>query len=257
MTERRSGSTPTPVKIAFLGTADAFASGGRTQAGCVVEANGRTFLLDAGPGILGALKREKLAPEALDFVLVSHLHGDHFAGLPFLFLEYAHETRRRRPLVIAGPRGLEQRAWKLTRAMYPTLKPDRVGRSAKFTILEPNRTIRLGNARVSAIRSLHTTRDVSLSLKLALGGKSVVFSGDTGWNEELVGFSRGADLMICECSYYEPAQDSQHIDYSGLRRNRKRLKVGRLILTHLGREVLEHARDIDLEMAFDGMKLEL
>jgi ribonuclease BN (tRNA processing enzyme) len=257
MAPRRSGSAPTPVKIAFLGTADAFASGGRTQAGYVLQAGGRTFLLEAGPGILGALKREKLAPEALDFVLVSHLHGDHFAGLPFLFLEYVYETPRRRPLVIAGPRGLEQRTRKLARAMYPTLKPDRVGRVARFTILKPNRTVRLGNARVSAIRSPHTPRDVSLSLKLALGGKTVVFSGDTGWNEELVAFSRGADLMICECTYYAPQRDSEHIDYRMLRRNRERLKVGRLVLSHLGREVLNHAGEIDLELAFDGMRLEL
>lgn len=257
MTQKRSGSVPTPVKIAFLGTADAFASGGRTQAGFIVEANGRTVLVEAGPGILGALKREKLELRALDFILVSHLHGDHFAGIPFLFLEHIYQIRRGRRLVIAGPKGLEQRVWTLTHAMYPTLKPDAVRHRARFVILEPNRTVRLGTARISAIRSLHTTRDVSLSLKLALGGKTVVFSGDTAWNERLVGFSRGADLMICECSYYRPVEDSRHIDYLSLRRDCERLKVGRLVLTHLGAEVLDHAPEIDLEMAFDGMRLEL
>lgn len=252
-----AGLNHSPVKVTFLGTADAFASGGRVQAGCLVGAGGKTFLLDAGPGTLGALKREGISPGALDFVIVSHLHGDHFGGLPFLILEYMYETPRRRPVVIAGPRNLERRTWALMRMMFPRLDCGAVSRKIRFVLLEPGKTARLGPARVSTIRSPHTKPDVSLSLKLALGGGTVVFSGDTGWNEALPGFSEGADLLICECTYYESAGARSHINYPELRQNRGRFKVGRLILTHLGREVLNHAPAIDLEMAFDGMKVEL
>lgn len=253
---QRANSNHSPVKVTFLGTADAFASGGRIQAGYLVNAGGKTFLLEAGPGILGALKREGVSPGALDFVIVSHLHGDHFGGLPFLILEYMYETPRRRPLVIAGPKNLEQRTWTLMRTMYPRFDRERAGGKVRFGVLEPGKPLLFGGARISAIRSPHTRRDVSLSLKLALIGRTIVFSGDTAWNEALPGFSEGADLFICECSHYEYAEAS-HMNYSELRRNRERFKVGRMILTHLGREVLNHASEIDIEMASDGMEVEL
>lgn len=247
-----------PVTVTILGSADAFASGGRAQAGYLVESGGKNFMLEAGPGLLGALKKAGISPAALDFVIVSHLHGDHFAGLPFLFLEYMYESRLRKTVVIAGPPKLEERTWKLTRTMFPRIDVDTARRRIKFMVLKPGERTRLGRAaRLSAIRSPHTSPDISLSVKLETGGKTIVFSGDTGWNEELVDFSQGADLMLCECTYYESDHFQFHINYPQLRSNRGRFRVGRILLTHLGSEVLRHGSDIEMEMAFDGMKVEL
>ncbi len=247
-----------PVAVTVLGSADAFASGGRAQAGCLVQSGGKNFMLEAGPNLLGALKKIGVSPAALDYIIISHLHGDHFAGLPFLILEYMYESPLRKTVVIAGPPKLEQRTWTLTRAMFPRIDVETARRRIKFMMLEPGQRTRLGKvARVSVIRSPHTSPDISLSLKLETGGKTIVFSGDTGWNEDLVKFSDGADLMICECTYYESDHFQFHINYPQLKDNRARFRVGRMLLTHLGSEVLRHGSDIDMEMAFDGMKVEV
>lgn len=245
------------VNVTILGTGDAFASGGRAQAGYLIETGGKRILLEAGPGILTELKKHGVGADTLDLVIISHLHGDHFGGLPFLFLEYMWETPREHPLIIAGPRKLEQRTWILMKAMFSRFKLEGIRQKMHWKVLEPGKTVRLAGFKVSTIRSPHTNPDISLSLKLDVGGKDIVFSGDTGWNEEFVKFSEGADLLLCECTYYESGHLRFHMNYPELKNNRDRFKVGRMILTHLGRETLQHASEIDIEMGFDGMKFEL
>jgi ribonuclease BN (tRNA processing enzyme) len=253
----KDGSAQKPVTLTILGTGDAFASGGRAQAGYLLEIEGKRVLLEAGPAILGEMKRNGIDADSLDVILISHLHGDHFCGLPFLFVEYLWERPRKRPLTIAGPKNLEKRTWTLMRAMYSRYKLQQLQSNVKWVVMEPGKSYRLAGLKVSTIRSPHTTPDVSLSLKIIAAGKTFVFSGDTGWNDELVDFSAGADLLLCECTYFESDHLRFHMNYPELKRNLERFNVKRIILTHIGRETINHTREIDIEMGFDGMKLEL
>src|SRR5439155_560156 len=75
-------------------------------------------ILDCGPTVLQSLKRSGRDPGAVDFVLLSHLHGDHFGGVPFLFMEYRYEEPRSRPLAVYGPPGTERRVRGLFAALY-------------------------------------------------------------------------------------------------------------------------------------------
>src|SRR5580700_2126545 len=101
------------VNLTVLGPGDAFASRGLFQAGYTIEANGKRILMEAGPTLLVSMKRCGISPADIDLILISHLHGDHFAGLPFLILEYMYETPLHKPITIAGPRNLEERTWAL------------------------------------------------------------------------------------------------------------------------------------------------
>jgi ribonuclease BN (tRNA processing enzyme) len=241
--------------VTVLGAGDAFASGGRLQAGYVIEAAGSHILMEAGPTLLPAMKRSGISPADLDFVLISHLHGDHFAGLPFLMLEYMWESPRKRILTIAGPRHLEQRTRVLFHNMYPSMDTHSLMRKLRFVELEAGRTARVGPARVATIRTPHTKPDVSLALRLTVGGKSLAFSGDSGWTDALVELSAGADLFLCECTYFESDHLDFHLNYPVIERNRGRFTAKRMILTHLGREVLARQREIGMEMATDLMKI--
>jgi len=101
--------------VTFAGSGDAFGSGGRYQA-CIHlrgSGGGDPVLLDCGATSLSALKRLGLDPGKIAAVFVSHLHGDHFGGLPFLILD-GQFSRRTKPLTVAGPPGLARR---LTEAM--------------------------------------------------------------------------------------------------------------------------------------------
>src|SRR5438552_13475375 len=108
------------VRVTVLGSGDAFGSGGRLHSAYLVESPRHTFLLDCGPSILQSLKRSGRDPGAVDFVLLSHLHGDHFGGLPFLFMEYRFEEPRSRPLAVYGPPGTERRVRALIAGLCPT-----------------------------------------------------------------------------------------------------------------------------------------
>ncbi len=257
MNPNRTASNGAPVTVTLLGTGDAFASFGRSQSGYLIDAPGGRILMEAGPGLLPALKGNGVPTDSFDLLLISHLHGDHFAGLPFLILDYMWETPRKKLLTIAGPPRLEERTWTLTRTMFPHFDLDKIKHKLKFVVLEPGSSTRLGKFKVSAIRSPHTKPEISLSLRIDGGGKSIVFSGVSGWNDELVALSAGADLFLCECTYYESAHLKFHLNYPLLAANRDKFKVRRMVLTHLGREVLSREDEIALEMGYDGMKIEI
>ena len=256
MTESANGSAP--VHLTFLGTGDAFASHGRFQSGYFIDAEGCQILMEAGPTVLCAMKRLGVAPADLDLVLISHLHGDHFGGLPFLILEYLWESPRRKPLKIAGPPHLKQRTWRLFNTMFPFSIGDleRVKRNLEFVELEPDHKVSLGAVEVESLRVPHMKRDLCLALKLRIGGKTIAFSGDTGWVDELVGFAAGADLFLCECTYFDNPL-GVHLSYPLLESKRQKFDVKRMMLTHIGREVLEHSSQIKMELAADGMKVQV
>jgi ribonuclease BN (tRNA processing enzyme) len=241
--------------VTVLGAGDAFASGGQFQAGYVIEANGAHILMEAGPTLLPALKRAGIDPLELDIILISHLHGDHFAGLPFLMLQYMWESPRRRTLTIAGPRHLEQRTRALFHTMYPGMNTHPLMRKVKFVELQAGRTTRVGPARVATIRTPHTKPDVSLGFQIKFGGKTLAFSGDSGWTDELIRISAGADLFLCECTYFDTDHLEFHLNYPTIERNRDRFTAKRMVLTHLGREVLERRGEIGMDMANDLMKI--
>src|SRR5260370_38704922 len=256
MNPSRDASNGAPITVTLLGTGDAFASYGRSQAGYLIDApTAGRLLMEAGPGLLPALKNNRIPTDMFDLLLISHLHGDHFGGLPFLLLDYMWETRRKKALTIAGPAKLEERTWTLMRTMFPHVELDKIKSKLKFVVLEPGSSKRLGKFKVSAIRSPHTKPDISLSLRVDGGGKSIVFSGDSGWNDELVEFSDGADLFLCECTYFETAHLDLNTNYPLLAANRDKFKVRRMGLTHLGREALSREDEIAIEMGHDGIKI--
>jgi len=95
------------MKIQFLGTGDAFCSGGRFQTSFLVTSPQFNFLIDCGGTTLLALKSQKVAIDQLDGVLISHFHGDHFGGLPYLLLALKFQTNRSTPLL-----SLAHKEWK-------------------------------------------------------------------------------------------------------------------------------------------------
>jgi ribonuclease BN (tRNA processing enzyme) len=243
-------------EVRFLGSGDAFCAGGRNQAAYLVGTGETTFLLDCGATTLGALKRQGLDPSTIDTVLISHLHGDHFAGLPFLFLEYMFETPRRRPLRICGPPGTEERVARLFGAMYRELAAKGMPFSLEFTELLPQKPLELGGSTIMPFRVPHQETEISLGIRIDTGRHRILYSGDTGWTEDLVIQAQGTDLFICECSCFETRYPS-HLDYPCLLANHERFGTSRLILTHLGREVLARRHEIALEMATDGLAVML
>src|SRR5919107_4584453 len=107
------------VNVRFLGSGDAFGSGGRFQTCIQVRSGEAHFLIDCGASSLVAMKHFGVDPSLVDIILLTHLHGDHFGGLPFFVLDAQYVSRRKKPLIVAGPPGLEDRVNEAMEALYP------------------------------------------------------------------------------------------------------------------------------------------
>ena len=107
------------VDVRFLGTGDAFGSGGRLHSAALVRSAGGSLLVDCGPSTLAALRRAALDPNAVDAIVLTHLHGDHFGGVPFLLMDAHYATGRTRPLLIAGPAGVEAAVARAHEVLFP------------------------------------------------------------------------------------------------------------------------------------------
>src|SRR5262245_37913277 len=199
-------------RVTFLGAGDAFSAGGRCMAAYLVEAPAATLLLDCGATTLLALKRLGLNADGIDAVVISHLHGDHFAGLPFLFLEYIYNRPRRRPLLIAGPPGTRERVLAVFQAMYRELAARPIPFEVNYLEMQPDAAVQIAACRVHPFRVPHQEKEISLGMRVEIGGRTLLYSGDSGWTEAFVEHSRGVDLFICECCYFETRVDF-HLDY--------------------------------------------
>src|SRR5688500_8613941 len=107
------------MQVTVAGSGDAFGSGGRFQT-CIavaVDNDVPRLLVDCGATSLTALKRQLIDPNEVDTVVISHLHGDHFGGLPFLILDgqFRHRTR---DLTIVGPAGTRSRLTDAMETLY-------------------------------------------------------------------------------------------------------------------------------------------
>ena len=109
---------------------------------------------------------------------------------------------------------------------------------------------------VEAFRVPHQETEISLGLTIRANGRTILYSGDTGWTEELLARSSGTDLFICECCFYE-TRVPFHLDYPRISENRERFETSRLILTHLGREVVARSSELEIDLAFDGLSLSI
>jgi ribonuclease BN (tRNA processing enzyme) len=239
-------------RVVFLGTGDAFSAGGRHQAAYLVQGAEASMLLDCGPGVLASLNRHELSAAPIDTILLSHFHGDHFAGLPFLFLHFEHVEPRTKPLRIVGPPEVEERVMMLYRAMYADSALRRLPFELQFIEAKPGEEVVLDGFRIDAFRVPHQEHPQSYGFDIRSGMWKLAYSGDTGWTEDLLVHSEDADLFLCECSFFETRM-ATHTDYPRIAENLARFNAKRMVLTHLGREVLRHQREIELEMACDGL----
>jgi ribonuclease BN (tRNA processing enzyme) len=201
------------------------------------------------------MKRAAVESSEIDAILVTHLHGDHFGGIPFFLLD-AKFTGRARPLLIAGPPGLEARIGDAMQVLFPGSERAERGFETVFRELPEGRLTAVGPVQVTAHPAAHPSGAPSYALRVEAGGKIVTYSGDTEWTEALLEASAGADLFICESSFFS-RRVRYHLDYETLLARRAELWCERIVLTHMSSEMLSKADGVELECAYDGMEIRL
>lgn len=231
-------------------------SGGRFQSCIYVEAPSGCFLLDCGASSLIAMKQAGVDPSSINSILISHLHGDHFAGLPFFVLDAHYLARRSEPLLVAGPPSLEARATLAMETLFTGSSQTQRQFELRYLELAEGQETPVGAVKVTASRLAHESGAPSYGFRVDVDGKRIAYSGDTEWTEALAGLAEGADLFICECYTFD-TPITQHMTYQTLRRNQARLGCKRLVLTHPGPRLLERLSEVEIEVASDGSIIEL
>jgi ribonuclease BN (tRNA processing enzyme) len=239
------------VTVQFLGCGDTFGSGGRFQTCIWVRADAAGFLLDCGASSLVAMRRFAVDPGLIDAILLTHLHGDHFGGLPFFLLDAQLISRRTRPLTVAGPPGLERRICEAMEVLFPGSSASPRKFPLRFAELHPERRATMGPLAVTPFPVVHPSGAPAYALRVECGGKVLTYSGDTEWTDALMDAARGADLFICEAYYFEK-KVKYHLDYRTLREKRPALTCRRVILTHMSEDMLSRLPEVDTEWAEDG-----
>lgn len=245
------------MRVQFIGSGDAFGSGGRFNTCFHVSAGGTRFLLDCGASSLVAMNRLDIDRNAIDCILLTHFHGDHCGGVPFFVLDAQFIARRTRPLTIAGPPALEE--W------FPRLMDTAFAGSSrstkKFEIslvgIEPGTTWRFQDIEVQPVVVRHSPPpDICYGYRITGGGKVLAYTGDTEWTDSLIELGRDADLLVSEAYVYDKPVP-MHLAYRQLVAQLPAIRPNRLIITHMSEDMLGRGSEIAHERAADGMVVEI
>src|ERR1700738_2181613 len=181
------------MQLRFVGCGDAFGSGGRYNTCFHVTGERCNFLIDCGASSLPALKRQGGVCDDIDLILITHFHGDHFGGVPFLLLD-AQFTRRTRPLVIAGPAGIEARLTQVMEALFEHSSKTKQRFDLSVVALKPEETRAFGAVDVTPFPVVHgESGGPFLAYRIEAEGRVIAYSADTEWTETLIPAARDAD----------------------------------------------------------------
>jgi ribonuclease BN (tRNA processing enzyme) len=247
------------MRLTVVGCGDAFGSGGRLQTCYHVKAAGTRFLIDCGATTMIGLTRLGIDPNSIPTIFVSHLHGDHYAGLVWWLIHAQHVAKRTVPLTIAGPPGIEARFEAAAEALFPG--SSRVKRRYDLKFMEMYRAtpLEVGAVRATAFEVSHPSGAPSYALRFEAGGKVLSFSGDTEWAESLVLAGRDADLYIMECYHFE-GEPRFHMSWRTIQPQLDRIGAKRVMLTHMAEIMLARGGEVAdprVLLAEDGFVLDL
>jgi ribonuclease BN (tRNA processing enzyme) len=217
------------MRLTVVGCAGSF-PGPESAASCyLLEADGFRLVVDFGNGSLGALQR--YAPLfGIDAVCLSHLHADHCVDL------YSYSIARtyspagpRPPIPVYGPAGTAER--------IGLIDGSGAGGTAlmkrfAFETLAPG-TLRIGPF---DIRAAHVNHPVeTFAFRFTHGGRSLVYTGDTGETEEVPALAAGADVFLSEAAFLDGPDlpPDLHLTARQAAAYANRAGVGQLVLTHL------------------------
>jgi ribonuclease BN (tRNA processing enzyme) len=254
---------PDAVQLLVVGSSDAFNAAGRANASYWLEGPGLgPLMVDFGPTALLSLRRLGREPQALEAIVVTHLHGDHTAGLPFLIIDAMFSAPRTRPLRLVGPVGLRRRLDALLRVMYGDIADRERDFELEVTEIAPGERCLIAGADVTAFAADHMDPpEQPLCLRItAPDGEQLAFSGDTAMCDGLRDAARGVDLLVAECSSMRHPC-GRHCAWQDWLVELETIDARQVLLTHLGAEVRAASQRLALEapgparvlLADDGM----
>ncbi len=187
------------MRCLFCGVGEAFDSD-RPNTSIHLHGPGQSLLLDCGFTAAAAFFRFAPDPLGLAAVYISHFHGDHFLGLPWLAVRFLEEGRSA-PLTVVGQPGVADKVWACLDLAYPSFR-GRATFSLNFQEAEPGREIFAGGFGLRFARGEHSTP--CLAVRAEAEGAAIFYSGDGRPTPATRDLAQGADLVIQEAYVLAP-----------------------------------------------------
>jgi ribonuclease BN (tRNA processing enzyme) len=239
------------LELTFIGSGNAFAPT-RYWSSFLVN---RRILFDAPPTLLPHLNKLGVDPRDIEAVFISHFHGDHYFGLPFLLLEFAEKEPRTKDLTIVGPPGISKRVEAATNLAFANVFRKR-DRGYQLTFVEV-RDGQVGEAaagcRYEARRVEHVPDLEAFGFRAEIDGETIAYTGDSSMCDALVPLAEGADVFVAECSCWTETCGAIHLTPSNILELRKQISAPtKFVLTHIGAgEVPRAIKDAGILVADD------
>jgi ribonuclease BN (tRNA processing enzyme) len=234
--------------LTVLGSAGSHTGPGRVCSGYLVEAGGTALLLDAGNGSTANLQRQ-LAFRDLDAIVVSHRHLDHCADLVGAYYALRFDPAVEARLPLYAPAEVHDT---LTRLMSAD---SAMGFDEVFSHRQVGHgdQLDLGPLAIRFAHSVHPPPTVST--RIEVDGRVLVYSGDSAGGAELVAIARGADLLLCEATWAGDASAYPagiHLTATQAGEVAREAEVGRLVLTHIAGGTDRDRALAEASAVFDG-----
>jgi ribonuclease BN (tRNA processing enzyme) len=248
------------MRLTVVGCSGSF-PGPDSAASCyLLEADGFRLVVDMGNGSLGALQR--FAPLfGVDAVLLSHLHADHCVDLYSYSIARAYSpVGPQPPIPVYGPAGTADRIG----LIHGPTRDKGLAKRFLFETLEPGR-VTIGPFDVRLARVNHPVE--TFAFRFTHGGRSIVYTGDTGETEVVPALAAGADVFLSEAAFVDGPDLARdiHLTARQAAAYAHQADVGRLVLTHLqpwndrdvARDEAASAFPGALDIASEGQVLDL
>jgi ribonuclease BN (tRNA processing enzyme) len=192
------------VQLQFIGSGDAFGSGGRLNTCFHVTGEQVNFLIDCGASSLIGLKKEAIRTNDIQVILVTHFHVDHFGGIPFFILDAQFFSKRNQPLSIVGPPGLFQWYERVMETSFPGSSKTIPKFALSFIELKPKEKAEVAGVKVKPFQAFHGDSDGPFfSYRLEAEDRTLAYTGDTEWTDDLLETAAQSDLFIAEAYFFE------------------------------------------------------
>jgi ribonuclease BN (tRNA processing enzyme) len=236
------------MRLTVLGKSPAWQDAGGACSGYLVEDEGIAVLIDCGNGVFGKL-RERIDYVAIDAVVISHLHADHFLDLvPYAYaLTYAP---RQQPVPVAGWPGTDQPArpelhvppgaGKAFRRIVGTWgNEDLIDKAFEVREYAANHELAIGSIRIRFQPVHHFTETFAMRITSNNGSGRIVYGADTRPTEALTEFASGTDLILLEATLPRPERSGErgHLTPAEAGQHARAAGARRLVLVHISDEL--------------------
>jgi ribonuclease BN (tRNA processing enzyme) len=221
-------------KAIILGSGTILPSLEKSSCSVLLKIGSTHLVLDTGPGTIRRLLRTNTSIFNLSYICYSHFHPDHIADLvPLLFgTKYPDATLQKHPMTLIGGKGFKKFYNHLKAAYGDWMTPEGNWLTIKELSDEMDQLIHFNDFDLHTAAMTHRPESQAYRVQLS-DGRSVVYSGDTDYCENLIRLSDRTDLLICECSMPDAMKVSGHLTPSLAGIIATQAKAKRLLLTHL------------------------